>query len=79
MLELGDTGDRNSTLGDLIKKQKIDVPQPLDEAIKKLWGFASENGRHVKAEKTPSEADARLVVGICACLSAYLLDIKNRQ
>src|SRR5690606_3639468 len=42
------TGDKKATLGELIKKYPSIVPKPLDIAIDKIWGFTSEQGRHLR-------------------------------
>lgn len=62
------------TLGDLLQKeaQKLGVPKPLNEAVEKAWGYASEMGRHVREGRTPERAEAELIVGICATVSTYL-------
>lgn len=37
-------GDARANLGDIMKRYRDIVPRPLDEAIAKVWGYASENG-----------------------------------
>lgn len=66
------TGNRKATLGEIMKKSSEIIPTPLDQAVTKAWGFASENGRHLKEGKEPSYHDAELVVGICAAVGSYL-------
>jgi hypothetical protein len=39
-------GQPKLSLGELIPG--LNLPKPLDEALHKLWGFASQYGRHVK-------------------------------
>jgi hypothetical protein len=65
-------GDPKSTLGSLLKKHPDLVPPPLNECIDKAWGFASEQGRHLREGRTPSQADAELVVGIVSAVASYL-------
>jgi hypothetical protein len=62
------------TLGDLLQKeaQKLGIPKPLNEAVEKAWGYASEMGRHVREGRIPERAEAELIVGICATVSTYL-------
>jgi len=62
------------TLGDLLQKegQKLGIPKPLNEAVEKAWGYASEMGRHVREGRTPERAEAELIVGMCATISTYL-------
>ena len=42
-------GDDKATLGEIMKRYRDLIPKPLDEAITKIWGFASENARHLSA------------------------------
>ena len=65
-------GNSKATLGELIKKHAGIVPKPLDEAISKVWGFTSEQGRHLREGGDPSYEEAELVVGLSAVLSTYL-------
>lgn len=67
-------GQPARTLGDLLQKeaQKLGIPKPLNEAVEKAWGYASEMGRHVREGRTPERAEAELIVGICAAVSTYL-------
>ncbi|RYG95516.1 MAG: hypothetical protein EON58_13990 [Alphaproteobacteria bacterium] len=68
------TGDPRATLGDLVKRNPGLFPKPLDEAIHKLWGFASEFARHIREGRTPSLPEAVLVVGLASSVIAYLLE-----
>ncbi|RUY20520.1 hypothetical protein EN979_36180 [Mesorhizobium sp. M7A.F.Ca.US.001.04.2.1] len=65
------TGETNFTLGRLIPR--LDMPRPLDAALEKLWGYASENGRHVKEGAQFSAAEAELVVSIACAVSVFLV------
>src|SRR5690606_5593927 len=38
-------GEPNATLGDIIRRNPGLMPRPLDTAVEKLWGFASDRGR----------------------------------
>ncbi|RWX44895.1 hypothetical protein H206_01252 [Candidatus Electrothrix aarhusensis] len=71
------TGDRKLTLGEIIKKNKNLIPKPLDQAVEKTWGFASEYGRHLKEGREPSFQEAELIVGICSSVGSYLLKLKK--
>jgi DNA (cytosine-5)-methyltransferase 1 len=42
------------------------VPKPLDEALSKVWGYASERARHVLEGRNPNRQEAELVVGLAA-------------
>lgn len=67
------TGDVNSTLGALLKKNPNMLPPPLDEALSKVWGFASDKARHLRENHPPLLEDAELLVGLSGTLSTYLL------
>ncbi len=67
------TGDVNSTLGAILKKYPGKLPSPLDEALSKIWGFASDKARHLRENHPPLLEDAELLVGLSGTLSAYLL------
>ena len=43
------TGQPNPTLGKLIST--LNLPAPLDKAVHKLWGYASEYGRHIREQQ----------------------------
>lgn len=70
-------GDQNATLGDILKRYSGLIPPPLDEAVKKAWGYASENARHIREGKEPDYEEAELLVGMCASLTTYLVK-KNK-
>ncbi len=66
------TGDMKSTLGDLMKKFPGAIPIPLDQAVSKIWGFTSEQGRHLREGQEPKYLEAELVVEVTAAISTYL-------
>ena len=66
-------GNPKATLGEIIKRESILIPKPLDKAVAKAWGYASEHARHIREGRIPSYEDAELVVGICASVSTYLV------
>jgi hypothetical protein len=66
-------GDPKATLGELLKRNRERVPRPLDAALEKIWGYASENARHVKEGTPPSIEEAELAVGIVAAAATYLV------
>lgn len=66
-------GNPRATLGEIIKRESILIPKPLDEAVAKAWGYASEHARHIREGRLPSYEDAELVVGICASVCTYLV------
>jgi len=68
------TGDRSKTLGDILKRHPDLLPKPLDEALAKMWGFASEYARHVREDRGVTREEAQLVLGIAASVAAYIAD-----
>lgn len=72
-------GTPKATLGDLLKKHPNLIPSPLDQSLDKLWGYASEFGRHLREGREPEFSEAQLVVGLCAAIVTYLIskDIKQ--
>ncbi|MFA7689309.1 MAG: hypothetical protein WCX96_04415 [Bacilli bacterium] len=67
------SGDKKSNLGDLLKKFNSIIPQPLDQAIDKIWGYASEHSRHIREGREPGMKESRLIVSITCAISEYLL------
>jgi hypothetical protein len=65
------TGSKD-TLGALVKNNPSLFPSPLGDAISKVYGFASENGRHLREGGEPSFEEAELVVGLSGVLCRYL-------
>jgi AbiJ N-terminal domain 4 len=66
------SGDSNPTLGALLKQHPGLIPKPLDIAVEKAWGYASERARHIREGGEPSRGEAELVVGIAASVATYL-------
>lgn len=64
------------TLGKKIPR--LGLPKPMDTALEKLWGFASEQGRHVREGREPRFEDAELVVTIASAVSIYLIRAAKR-
>jgi hypothetical protein len=64
------TKEPNATLGQLIKR--LDLPPPLDAAATKLWGYASDQARHVTEGVNPNRTEAAFVVQVCAAFVSYL-------
>ncbi|MDR2497459.1 MAG: hypothetical protein LBD21_10080 [Tannerellaceae bacterium] len=65
-------GDSKSTLGDLMRKFPGAIPSPLDQAITKIWGFTSEQGRHLREGQVPEYLEAELVVAVTSAIATYL-------
>ena len=67
------TGDEKANLGDILKKHTSLIPQPLDQAVSRAWGYASEHGRHQREGRVPSFEEAELLVGLSAAVSNYII------
>lgn len=67
-----DVSGSKDTLGAWLKKNQSIFPQPVNIAVEKLWGYASENGRHLTESQNPSIEEAELVLGLSATLGSYL-------
>jgi hypothetical protein len=70
-------GDQKLTFGEVLKRRPDLLPKPVDEALSKLWGYASNEARHVEEGREPTREDAELMVGIAAAVATYLTR-KNR-
>jgi AbiJ N-terminal domain 4 len=46
-------GDEKATLGEILKKHPGLLPRPLDTAIEKMWGYASNEARHMVEGQQP--------------------------
>ena len=66
----GVTDQPNPTLGKLVSV--LDLPAPLDQAIHKLWGYASDRGRHIREQQVVDHAEAELIVSVAGSLCAFL-------
>lgn len=67
------TGQPNATLGQILSRNAAIVPKPLDQAVDKVWGFASDRARHVREGQAVGRHEAHLVVGLAAALANYLV------
>jgi hypothetical protein len=67
------TGDPKATLGDILKRYPGLLPKPLDEALSKVWGYASNEARHVVEGRGINRDEAELLVGLSATAVTYLL------
>ncbi len=65
-------GDEHATLGEIIKSYPGVIPKPLDVAIDKAWGYASEMARHIREGRRPERKDVELIVGLAATVATYL-------
>jgi len=72
-------GEPKATLGKILKENKDLIPTPLDIAVDKAWGYASNMGRHLREGCEPSYEEAELIVGISASVSSYLIKKQNKN
>lgn len=64
-------GQPNLTLGKLVPL--LDLPAPLDQAVHKLWGYASDRGRHIRELQDVDHSEAELIVAVAGSLCAFLV------
>ncbi len=67
------TGDAKATLGRIVKDNPDLLPKPLDQAVDKAWGFASDRGRHLRSSSPPSYEDAVFIVSMAGAVCEYLM------
>jgi len=67
------TGTPKATLGEILKQHPQLLPKPLDTALSQVWGYASNEARHVQEGRDPSREEAELVVGLAAAVTTYLI------
>ena len=68
------TGNPKSTLGKIVKENPRLLPKPLDQAVEKAWGYASESGRHLREGDSPKFAEAEFIVNISGAICLYLVN-----
>lgn len=66
------TGMQKNTLGQILKRRPDLLPSPLDEALSQIWGYASNEARHVVEGRNPERAEATLIVGLVSAITSYL-------
>ena len=68
------TGQQSQTLGAIINQHAaaMGIRPPLDQALHKLWGYASQEGRHLQEGYSPEFEEAELVVSVAAAVCVYL-------
>lgn len=66
------TGDHKATLGQILKKHPGLVRSLLDEALSKVWGYASNEVRHGQEGRAPEREETELVVGLAGTVGTYL-------
>jgi hypothetical protein len=72
------TGERSATLGRLVQRH-LSLPSPLDAAVEKLWGFASNTGRHLEEGRAPAFEDAEFVVSTASAVCTYLVRLHRTR
>lgn len=65
-------GDPKATLGEILDRHPGLVPRPLDDGLKKMWGYASEMARHLREGREPAFEEAELAVITSAGVVTYL-------
>lgn len=65
------TGEPNLTLGQLVGR--LSLPPPLDTAVQKLWGYASERARHIREGQGVATQEAELVVSVACAVCSFLV------
>ena len=65
-------GDAKATLGEVIKQHPGLLPKPLEDAVPKIWGYASNEARHVLEGRAVNREEAEMLVGLSAVLTTYL-------
>jgi len=66
-------GDSKATLGEALKKYPGLLPKPLDTALSQIWGYASNEARHVKEGRETNRQEAELLVK----LTAHTIDLSS--
>ena len=66
------SGLKKATLGEIVKKSPELFPQPLDDIAKKIWGYASEKGRHLREGEEPDFSEVMLLIGLAASMAGFL-------
>lgn len=67
------TGEPKPTLGEILKRHPDLIPVPLDESVKKAWGYASERGRHLREGRDPDMVESELIVRLASVVTTYLV------
>ena len=63
-------GKRNITLGRILH---LNLNSPLDTAVDKLWGYASERTRHIRKGQSVTTEGAELVVTLAGTLCTFIV------
>lgn len=71
------TGKSNATLGKIIPD--LGLPPPLDKAVDKLWGYASDRARHIREGSSVTTTEAELVVSVACATCTFLSRIDDEK
>ena len=63
-------GEPNLTLGRLVPR--LGLAPPLDTAVQKLWGYASQRARHIREGQAVATEEAELVVSVACAVCTFL-------
>lgn len=67
------TGAPYSGLGEIVKKYPGLLGEPLNTAVAKLWGYSSEQARHVREGRRLDRDEVELAVGAAVVVASFLL------
>lgn len=73
------SGDPKATFGELLKKYPNVFPPAIGSALEKVWGYASEMGRHVREGREPDVKEAFLALEMGSAAINYILARMERQ
>ena len=71
------TRQKDATLGQMV--DSLNLKPPLDTALKKLWGYASNEARHGREDSALSATEAELIVGVSGAICSYLVEANRRD
>ena len=67
------SGREKETLGEIIKNRTDLFPKPLDQVVQKLWGYTSNEARHLEEGGGAEYDEAEFVVHLSSALCTYLM------
>lgn len=73
------TGEKNRTFGEIMKRYPDLLPSPLNQAVEKAWGFASERGRHLREGELPERSEVELLVTVAAAVCTYISSLPAKS
>ena len=71
------SGKQNYTFGKIVNS--LDLPPPMDQFASKLWGFASENGRHIREDRYVNFAMVKSSVICIFAVCEFLVESMPKQ